>query len=262
MSQRLTRKDIKKDIQHDSFRDTIEQALDYAGSHVKTLLLIAVGIVAAVLIGVGIYSWQQGRESRASEALYEATTAYQAFIDEDDPKPDDPRAPRYASEEARRQRAKELFTEVHDRFGGTESGKVALMYLGKIALEEGDVETARQHWAEFVEESDDHVLTIETSLNLLALDRQQGRAEEVAQRLEEMLDTPDAKLPGDALLFELAATYEELGREQEALDTYRRLVEEFSASSYVQEAQQRLAALGGAPAMPSRGFPQIGGLTG
>lgn len=262
MSQRLTRKDIKQDIQHDSFRDTIEQALDYAGSHVRVLALIGVAIVAAVLIGVGIYSWQQGREVKASEALYQATTAYQAFIDPDDPAPDDPRAPRYASEEARRQRAKELFTEVYDRYGGTDSGKVAQMYLGRIALDEGDTETAREHWAEFVEDSDGHLLTIETLLNLLALDRQQGRAEEVVERLEEMLDTPDAKLPGDALLFELATTYEELGREQEALDTYRRLVEEFSASSYVREAEQRLAALGGAPATPAGGFPRIGGLTG
>lgn len=262
MSQRLTRKDIKKDIQHDSFRDTIEQALDYAGSHVRTLLLIAVAVVVAVLIGVAIYSWQQGREAKASEALYQATTAYQAFIDPEDPAPDDPRAPRYASEEARRQRAKELFSETHSQFGSTDSGKVALVYLGKIALEEGDVETARQHWAEFVESSGDHVLTIETSLNLVALDRQEGRSEEVVQRLEAMLDTADAKLPGDALLFELATTYEQLGRDQEALDTYRRLVEEFSASSYVQEAQQRLAALGGAPPSPMGGFPQIGGLTG
>lgn len=251
MSQRLTRKEIKRD----QFRETMAQALDFAGSHVTNILFIGAAVVVLVLAGVGVYTWLQSRAARADEALNVAIRTYQAFIDEDDPAPDDPRAPRFASEEARRVKARELFAEVQDGYGGTDAALLASVYLGKIALEEGDGETARTHWESFIDEADDTILVAEALLNLIAVDRQEGRSEEVVQRLESMLDASDPKIPTDALLFELATTYEALGREQQALDTYQRLVEEFANSQYSQEAQQRLAALGGAP-------PAFGGMPG
>lgn len=259
MSQRLTRKEIKRD----QFRETMAQALDFAGSHVRNIVLIAGGIVVLALVGVGVYMWLESRAAQADEALNGAIRTYQALIDEDDPAPEDPRVPRFASEEARRAAARERFLEVQDRYGGTDAGHLASVYLGKIALDEGDPEAAKSHWESFVEEGGDTVLVTEAYLNLIALDRQQGRAEEVAGRLEAMLRSPETKIPTDALLFELASTYEELGREQDALDTYQRLVEEFASSQYSEEARQRLAALGGAPpgfgGMPA-GLPA--GLTG
>lgn len=254
MSQRLTRKEIKRD----QFRETMAQMLEFAGSHVANIVYIGGAVVVLALAGAGAYTWLQSRAAHANEALNKAIGTYQALIDTADPAPDDPRAPRFASEEDRRARARELFVEVQDDYGGTDAAHLASLYLGKIALEEGDGDTARSHWQSFVDDADDTILLAEAHLNLIALDRQQGRSEEVAQRLESMLDAPDPEIPTDALLFELGTTYEHLGREQQALDTYQRLVEEFSSSQYSQEAQQRLAALGGAPPAFGGGFP--GGL--
>jgi tetratricopeptide (TPR) repeat protein len=243
MSQRLTRKEIKRD----QFRETMVQALDFAGSHVRNIVVLVGAVVVLTLGGVGVYTWLQARSAHADEAFNEAVRTYQALIDKEDPAPDDPRAPRFASEKARRAAAKERFLKVEESYSGTDAAHVASLYLGKIALEEGDTEAARRYWQFFVDKGGDSILVAEAYLNLIALDRQEGRAEEVAARLEAMLDTPDPKIPTDALLFELATTYEKLGRDQEALDTYRRLVEEFGSSGYLQEAQQRLAALGGGP---------------
>lgn len=257
MSQKLSRKEIKRD----QFREVMEQILGYAGSHVRHIALALGGGVVVILLTVAVFVWWQARQTQAQEAFNRALTVYQATIDAEDPAPDDPWSPRFASEEARRERAKELFTEVWDGYGGSQSGRLALVYLGRIALDEGDTETARQRWRTFVEAGDDTVLVSETHLNLIALERQEGRAEEVAQKLETMLDQPNPGLPRDALLFELGSTYEALGREQQALDSYRRLVEEFRSSMYVQEAQQRMAALGGAtpPRQPRGGaLPTMG----
>ena len=254
MSQRLTRKEIKRD----QFRETMAQVLDFAGSHVANIVYVGVAVVVLVLASVGVFMWLQSRAAQADEALNRAIATYQALIDEDDPAPDDPRAPRFASEEARRARARELFLGVQEDYGGTDAGLLASLYLGRIALAEGDPDAARRHWEAFIEEGGDTILVAEAHLNLIALDRQEGRAEEVARRLESMLDGQDPDIPTDALLFELGTTYEELGREQEALDSYQRLVEEFGSSQYSQEAQQRLAALGGAPPAFGGGMP--GGL--
>lgn len=243
MSQRLSRKDIKRD----EFRDRVAQAVSYAGSHVRSLMLAGLAVILVVAAAVGVYLWFQSRDARANRALARAMTVYQAPVDKDDPAPDDEIDPSFASEQARSDRAKELFGALRDRFASTGAGRTAWLYLGKIAADQGDADTAREDWQHFIDQGGSTVLVTEAYLNWIALDREQGRGEEVAERLASMVDAPESQLPKDVLLFELATTYEQLGREEEALDTYQRLVEEFATSGYTQEARQRLVALGGSP---------------
>lgn len=241
MSDRLTRKDIKRD----EFAEAVEHAVDYAGQHVRTILWAAGGVLVAVLLGVAGWLWLQTRESRASEALTRAMQVYAAPVGVADPKPDDPAEPSFATEAARNAKAKELFRELGDHYGGSDAGKIADLYLGRMALAEGDGEAARSHWQKFIDESGDHLLAAEAQLNLIRLDRQEGRDEEVLQNLREMLDAPEPLLPKDVVLFELAVTYEDLGRESDALSAFERLAQEYPTSQYAGEAQQRAALLGG-----------------
>ena len=53
-------------------------------------------------------------------------------------------------------------------------------------------------------------------MNLIRLDREQGRLEELAGRLESLVESGESHLPEDVLLFELAQTLEQLGRHDEA----------------------------------------------
>ena len=53
-------------------------------------------------------------------------------------------------------------------------------------------------------------------MDLIRLDREEGRLEELAHRLEDLIENGDGGLPEDVLLFELARTLEQLGRHDEA----------------------------------------------
>lgn len=245
MSDRLSRKEIKRD----QFMERLGQATEYVYGNLRTILWIAAGIAAAVLLAVGVAFWLDLREEKAQAALTQARTVYQAPVGDADPQPDDPDTPTFADEASRRARAKELFEAVRADYGGSDSARVAGLYLAHIAAADGDLERARELWRDVAdgEKAD----ATEARLNLISLDRAQGKTEELIAELEDMLDAQDPALPTDIVLFELAKTYEETGREDEAADAYLRIVEEFPESGYAQEARQRAGALGAEGVQPT-----------
>lgn len=237
MNQRLTRKEIKRDEIAEWFGQTAE----FLRRHRTALILGVVVVVVAVALAIGGFWWLATRSVRANELLVRAMAVYTAPIDAVAPKPDDPDAPTFADEASRRGRAKELFEQLAGGFPFADASDVANVYLGRIAVAEGDLERAGRLWREFVDEHREQVLAGEVRVNLLALDRQQGKAAEVAAELEAMLTkAPDQRpLPGDLILNELAATYEQLGREDDAKSTWSRLAEEYPQSVYAAAARQK-----------------------
>ena len=76
------------------------------------------------------------------------------------------------------------------------------------------------------------MLAAEARLNLLALDRKQGKGEEVVKELRAMLEKGDTPLPQDVILHELGVTLEQLNRPQEAVQSYQRILDEFPQSPF------------------------------
>lgn len=258
MNQRLTRKEIKRD----EFATALGRGVDYAESHVRTILYAVGGVLLLLAIGVGIYFFLGSRARKANEALSYALKVDQAPIQATGAKPNDKAEPSFATEAARDAKSKELFTALHNDFGGTEAGDVAGLYLAQIAADEGQLDRARELWSDFVDEHGDHALAGEARLNLFALDRKQGKGEDLVTRLRGMLEESEPPLPKDVLLHEMAITQEQLGRPQEAVAAYQQIVDDYPQSPYRQDAQQKLSALdpsrppGGGIGMPGMpGFP-------
>lgn len=237
---RLTRREMKRDEVAEALGRTVE----YSRSHVRMLLIAIGALVVVALAAVGVWLWRANAAERANERLAAALEVYQAPVVTADAKPDDPEEPSFASEEARRQRAGELFEEVGGGSGG--AADVAQVYLGQIAAESGDTAHAREHWEQFLERHGDHVVAGSVRVSLIGLDRAEGQSERVASDLEAMLDvTPEERpLPGDVVLYELGKTYEALGRDEDAESIYQRLLEEYPRSAFAGEARTKIAPAG------------------
>ena len=255
MSQRLTRKDIKRD----EFASAVGRGVDFAESHTRELMMTIGAVLLAVLIVIVTYFYIAHRSDLANQALAAAVKVYGAPIDPAGAKPNDPAEPSFASEAARQARARRLFEGVRADYRWTDAADVASLYLADLDATAGKVAEARQLWSDFAKKHADHVLAVQARIDLLELDRSQGKGQQVAQQLREMLDQSDAPLPQDVTLYQLAITLEQLNRDQEAIQTYQRLVDEYPQSPYRQPAQQKLAALD-----PSRaaGGGQVAGLGG
>jgi predicted negative regulator of RcsB-dependent stress response len=253
----------RRDMKRDELATAMGRGVEYAESHARTLItaigaLLAVGLLAALW-----YMYRGHVADQANVSLAQAVKVYQAPIDPAAPKPDDPQNPTFADEAARRAKAKGLFEKLKDDYGSTSAGDVAAVYLGQIAVAEGQPDRARELWNGFVDKHGDHLLAGETRVNLFHLDRSSGKAEEVATKLSAMLDQTEPPLPQDVILGELAATQEQLGKKQEAIQSYQRIVDEFPQSPYARDARQKITELdpsrAGAGGLPG-GMPP--GLTG
>lgn len=251
MSDRLSRKEIKR---QDTFQITMGRILDWIQTHRTHLVVGAVLLVAAVVAMVGWVIWVRTIEDDAQTRLTEAMEAYGAPIrgETEGAAAEGDGELSFSSVEARRERAAELFEGVVEDYGVSDAADVARVYLGEIAAVRGETERARELWREFLDEHPRHLLGAEVRLNLYALDRAEGRGEEVAGELRRMLDDDRRTLPEDVVLHELAVTLEELGREEEATEYYQRLVERFAQSPYALAARDKVG--GSDPAGPLTGL--------
>jgi tetratricopeptide (TPR) repeat protein len=246
MSQRLSRKEIK---QKDSFMEQMGEAIEYVSSHARTLMWIGVGILVGVVLIAIFVSYRQGIQREADVALSEAIRIQQAPIVAEGADQDG-NDPTFSDEANRRKRAKMALESVSQDYSGSPAAEIALAYLGQIAADEGDLDTARATWESFLKRQSDHFLADEVQVNLMALDRMQGRGDKLVTQLRARLSSGDSSLPPDVVLFELAVTLDSLGRPEEATLAYQRIVEEHPSSAFAAEARahsgiQQTSFLGG-----------------
>ncbi|HXU46269.1 MAG TPA: tetratricopeptide repeat protein [Thermoanaerobaculia bacterium] len=241
-STHLTRKEIKRD----EVALAVGRTVHYAEDHRRTILLVVAGVILAIVAYFGIRFVRSQSQEKAGSALSEALKVAGAPIQKEGAKPGDPDQPSFPTAEARRERAKALFETVRKNQGSTMAADVAGVYLGSIAAEEGKLDEARKLWQDFVDDHPSDLLAGNARLNLIELDRKEGKIEKVVGDLQKLLDDADSPLPQDAVLYELASVYEAQKRDVEAKKTYQRILDEYPQSAYRSLAQQKVAT-GGAP---------------
>ncbi|HEX3526205.1 MAG TPA: tetratricopeptide repeat protein [Thermoanaerobaculia bacterium] len=243
MNQRVTRKDMKKD----EFASAVGRGVEYAEGHVRPIIFGIGGAVVLAVIGFLIYGFVGHRSDAAGDALAAAVKVYSAPLNATEAKPNDPKEPSFVDEAARRAKAKTLFTKVRSDYGHTDAADIAGVYLAQIAMTDGKPEEARKLWSDFVDAHPDSLLAGEARINLIHLDRgkqaSKEKLEELAQRLKAMQGQSKPPLPEDVILNELGATYEQLGRKDDATQAYKRILDEFPQSAYRTNAGQRISAL-------------------
>ena len=246
---RLTREELRRD----EVQEAVFSASTWFAEHIRHILLGIAGVIAVVVGVVLFLGYQDRREQAASYQLSEALKIFRAEIeepsggdaiddlfgtpsssapDEDAGEPEETAAAdeaddgtlRFASEAERRAAARTALEAVRESYSSTGSGRLASVYLGQIAAAEGDSARARELWTGYLDAlGHEGALAISVQLNLYSLDRSDGRGEELAAELRGAVATETSAVPKDALLFELAATLEQLGDKEGARETLRRI---------------------------------------
>jgi len=241
MSKRLSRKEIKHDIREDELQTRMVSVVDRLAANPRLVTGLAIALLALALLAAGAVSYVDHQRNQASAVLARALETADAPIVESDAKPDDPKEPSFASEEERRAKTLEAMGKVPRGLGGAAAGEVAELYEARLALDEGDTARAREVWEAFLRDHGDDLLAISVRVNLIHLDRAEGRGEQVAESLRADLDNPKKHLPEDVLIVELARTLQSLDREDEARTLYQRLIDEHPSSPFVAEAHRMVS---------------------
>ncbi len=100
-------------------------------------------------------------------------------------------------------------------YRGSRAAWAAHGYLAALEAANRRLAEARALW-ESLAEGGPGDLAADAEMSLIRLDREEGRLEDLADRLENLIEDGDGSLPEEVLLFELAQTLEQLGRHDEA----------------------------------------------
>ena len=151
--------------------------------------------VVVVLAAGGVLVSSAVRDGRAQQALTDALVTS--------------RVP------GREQEAKRRFERLIQDYAGSSAAWAAHDHLAVLEAADGGFDEARSLWQRLAEGGPDE-LAAEAEMNLIYLDREEGRLDELADRLEGLVESGESHLPEAVLLFELAETLERLGRGEEA----------------------------------------------
>lgn len=155
----------------------------------------SVVLVLVVLAAGGVLANRVVRDSHAEAALEDALVTSRI--------------------QGRTQETRRRFERLIEDYRGSRAAWAAHGHLGELEAANGRFTQARALWQRLAEGGPGD-LAADAEMSLILLDREQGRFEELAERLEDLIEDGDSSLPEEVLLFELAQTLEQLGRDDEA----------------------------------------------
>lgn len=224
MTARLTRQEMKRD----RVMESIGSFVQYLWSHPKGILMGLGAVLIVAAAGAGVFQYRAHRGEQANTLLAEALESLQpAPTDTGTAAGDAPAATPNDRKKGRRQ-----LQRVVDEYGSTGAAAAARLLLAEEAASAGNVERAVELWNE-VGSRQHNVLAMEAELNLIEHLRASNQGEAVVERLRRELDQGSGALPEDAVMGELAATLEKLGRTDEAETVRQRLRERFPESPWL-----------------------------
>ncbi|OGQ23807.1 MAG: hypothetical protein A2138_22675 [Deltaproteobacteria bacterium RBG_16_71_12] len=211
----------------------------------QSLILALIGLIIAGGLGYGVYTVvERSRNTTASAALAGALEVVNAEITDTPPSGGDPS---FKTVEERAKVAKERLLAVKGEHGGTGAAAIAQLYLGHVALSQGDHDGAAQAYQAFLGEvSASDPLRFAGLAGLAAALDGKGDSKGAIARLDELVNLPDT-IDEDAALLELGRLHQLEGNIEAARAALERIGKDFPESSLKSRAEQRLAALGPAP---------------
>jgi predicted negative regulator of RcsB-dependent stress response len=218
---KLRRKDLK---QPDEFTTIVEAAQVYLNTHLGEILAGGAVIIAAVVVVLGIRFYQEHRANAAAKEFYQAFTA----LDAKDYK-----------------HAEQQFLKLAQDAPGLQVGRLAHFYLGTCYLEQNRLEPARDAFHDYLAGQHDRMFGNLATVNLGVIYERLGKLDQAEASYRQA-----AAMPGPEQLRAQLAVARILaleGKPHDAIDHYRRFLNEHPFAPERQEAMEALAQLGAGP---------------
>lgn len=141
------------------------------------------------------------------------------------------------------QSASTMFQEVQEKFSGTRGAEVSLFFLGNNLMEEQKFSAAIEKYQELVKGSAQEPVfrgLVQQRLGLAYL--LNGDRDSALATWQAVLDNPHT-LNKDQIIFELAKLAESDEQTQEAVNQYKKLIQEYPLSPFANEAGLRVKIL-------------------
>jgi TolA-binding protein len=224
--------------------------MDTAGPRISRLLLA--GLVVLLVVG-GFFAWRNYAATKAQAMLAEALTVDTAAVvppappaQPGQPAPQPPPAGSFPTEQARREAALAKFTAAAAAHPSTDAGTMARYRAASIYAEMGKLGDAEREF-KTVADSGGALYGQMATLGLADLQVRQGQYDPAITTFRELSTRTDGTLPIDGILMQLGRAQVLAGKTTEAVQTFKRIADEFPQSPYVTEARRQVETLSGGP---------------
>jgi TolA-binding protein len=231
-------------LKQDQFVSTLQQtyATIEQNSRRITAILVAIVVVAAA-VG-GYLWWQRHQATKASAMLGEALIVADAPV-----APiattgsDTPPAGSYPTDRARLEAALPKFIAAAEAYPRTAPGLAARYQAASALVALGRDEEAAKRYQEVVDLAGNGMYGRVARLGLAEVRVRQGQYEPAINTYKELSLNATGELPVDGVLMQLGRTYLLAGRKPEAVQSFKRITDEFPTSPYAAEARREIDAL-------------------
>jgi TolA-binding protein len=232
-------------LKQNEFVSTVATVTQSYRDNQGTFVGVAVAVIVAIVLGGGYFWWQNRNQEQAGALLGVAMTIYQAPVVPPSSVPGATQAAgSYSSEKARYEAALKAFQEVADKYPSSTAGLAARYHSAETLLSLGRPKDAQQAYQSVVDKAGSSIYGPVSRLGLATVMLADGQNDQAIKAFEELAAQRDGVLPVDGVLMQLAAAYQKTGKTAEARTTYKRVVDEFPDSPYVQDARQQMTLLG------------------
>jgi tetratricopeptide (TPR) repeat protein len=193
-------------LKQDQFAVKTQETLDWASAHRNPLFYAVLAIILVLALGIGGFYYQQNREQNASALLGEALTVFNTPLT---PAGTAPTAgvPSFASSSDRAKAASAKLSQVADKYSHTDAGTLAKYFLGLSAEEMNDKSKAEQYLKEVADSGNKDTAALAKSA-LASLYHDSGRDQDAINLYKQLIDKPTNTVSRATAQLSLADIYE------------------------------------------------------
>jgi predicted negative regulator of RcsB-dependent stress response len=228
-------------LKQDAFRAQTTETISWAVENQSKL--VAVGIAVAVIVAVVLGGWWYV-DYRDKQAQSELSAAIEKFNAPVRPagQPPMPGEVSFASAQERAKATNADFTRIADKYGFTQSGRIARYFAGITAHDMGDNADAEKA-LQMVASSRSKEIASLAKLALAGIYHDSGRDPQAIALYKDLADHPTASVGKTTAQLLLASLYEESHQPDQARALYQQMQKESPASPVAQLAAQKLRTL-------------------
>lgn len=231
-------------VKRDELVTVFEHVTRFVEQHLRQVSLSAGALVLLVVGALAARHVLEDRNDKASFLLGQIIQAYRAPIAMT---PEAQQAPAgvttYASTAERDGKVIALAEDLLSRYGATRVAPKALYYKAVALEDSGRHDEAAKGFAEFLRDHPDDFLTPLARFGLGRAHEARGNAAEALLQYQALGEDRKGGFPREEALLAAARCQEALGKKDEALKIYRRILSEFPGSEYETEARSRIDRL-------------------
>jgi predicted negative regulator of RcsB-dependent stress response len=177
---RITRKELKSD----KFAQEVGLTVTFFEEHQKEIVRYGAIVAAAGLLFAGYLYYQRKQHGVREEALTKAIQVQEAAVG-----PSANGGPSFPTQEAKDQETLRVFSDVRDKYSGSEEGEIAEYYLGAVKADQGKLAEAEKSFQEAARKGDQNYASL-ARLSLAQIYFADGRSDLGEKTLRELIAKP------------------------------------------------------------------------